>query len=159
MAAQLWLNIGSGNGLLPDGTKPLPEPMLSCHQRCSVAFTLEQFHKKCSWTQSTSYNFTRNAEDLTHIMAWCERDVTPLLMHLGHISFALTLNVRGPSYLGLTRSISWLMMPWFVTSPGHQQPWYWLCRLGRSWSYLRKDFKYLCHVNVLNHVLDLTWPK
>ena len=24
----------------------------------------------------------------------------------------LTLNVRGPSYLGLTRSISWLLMPW-----------------------------------------------
>ena len=24
--------IGSGNGLLPDGTKPLPEPMLTDHQ-------------------------------------------------------------------------------------------------------------------------------
>ena len=24
----------------------------------------------------------------------------------------LTLNVRGPSYLGLTRSISWLLMAW-----------------------------------------------
>ena len=25
-----WLvNIGSGNGLVPDGTKPLPEPMLT----------------------------------------------------------------------------------------------------------------------------------
>ena len=23
------LNIGSGNGLLPDGTKPLPEPVLT----------------------------------------------------------------------------------------------------------------------------------
>ena len=36
-------------------------------------------------------------------------------------SEALTLNVRGPSYLGLTRSISWLLMPWLITSPGHQQ--------------------------------------
>ena len=60
----------------------------------------------------------------------------------------LTLNVRGPSYLGLTRSVSWLLMPWFLTSPGHQQPWYWLCRICRSRSYLRKDFKYLCHINV-----------
>ena len=60
----------------------------------------------------------------------------------------LTLNVRGPSYLGLTRSISWLLMPWLLTSPGHQQPWYWLCRICRSWSYLRKDFKYMCHINV-----------
>ena len=60
----------------------------------------------------------------------------------------LTLNVREPSYLGLTRSISWLLMPWLLTSPGHQQPWYWLCRICRSWSYLRKGFKYLCHINV-----------
>ena len=28
MVAEIWVNIGSGNGLLPDGTKPLPEPML-----------------------------------------------------------------------------------------------------------------------------------
>ena len=49
----------------------------------------------------------------------------------------LTLNVQGPSYLGLTRSISWLMIPWLLTSPGHQQPWYWLCRICRSWSCLR----------------------
>ena len=27
-----WVNIGSGNGLMPDGTKPLPEPMLTYHQ-------------------------------------------------------------------------------------------------------------------------------
>ena len=26
------VNTGSGNGLLPDGTKPLPEPMLTYHQ-------------------------------------------------------------------------------------------------------------------------------
>ena len=28
----LGQHIGSGNGLLPDGTKPLPEPMLTYHQ-------------------------------------------------------------------------------------------------------------------------------
>ena len=61
---------------------------------------------------------------------------------------SLTLNVRGRSYLGLTRSISWLLMHWLLTSPGHQQPRYWLYRLCRSLSYLRKDFKYLCHINV-----------
>ena len=60
----------------------------------------------------------------------------------------LTLNVWGPSYLSLTRSISWLLMPWLHSSPWHQQPWYWLSRIGRSLSYLKKDFNYLCHVNV-----------
>ena len=29
----MWVNIGSGNGLLPNGTQPLPEPMLTYHQR------------------------------------------------------------------------------------------------------------------------------
>ena len=60
----------------------------------------------------------------------------------------LTLNVRGPSYLGLTRSISWLLIPWLLTSPGHQQPWYWLCRIGRFLSCVRKDFNYLCRIKV-----------
>ena len=66
------------------------------------------------------------------------RMITPLL----------TLNVQGPSYLGLTRSISWQLMPWLLTSPGHQQSWYWLYSICRSLSYLRKNFKYLCHINV-----------
>ena len=28
---RIWVNFGSGNGLLPHGTKPLPEPMLTCY--------------------------------------------------------------------------------------------------------------------------------
>ena len=28
----IWVNIGSGNGLLPDVTKPLSDPMLIYHQ-------------------------------------------------------------------------------------------------------------------------------
>ena len=38
MAREIWVDIGSGNGLLPDGTKPLPEPMLTSHQQGLVAF-------------------------------------------------------------------------------------------------------------------------
>ena len=29
MALEILVNTGSGNGLLPDGTNPLPEPMLT----------------------------------------------------------------------------------------------------------------------------------
>ena len=32
MVTYIWVNIGSSNSLLPDGTKPLPEPMLTKHQ-------------------------------------------------------------------------------------------------------------------------------
>ena len=31
-ATEILVNIGSGNGLLPDGIKPLPEPVLTYHQ-------------------------------------------------------------------------------------------------------------------------------
>ena len=44
--------------------------------------------------------------------------------------------MRGPSYFRLTRSVSWLLMPWLLMSPEHQQPWYWLCRIGRFFSCL-----------------------
>ena len=46
MATEIWVNIGSGNGLLPDGTKPLPEPMLTAHQWSPVTFILGQFYKR-----------------------------------------------------------------------------------------------------------------
>ena len=29
MAVKIWVSIGSGNGLLPVGSKPLPEPILT----------------------------------------------------------------------------------------------------------------------------------
>ena len=29
---EIWVNIGSGNGMLPDSTKLLPEPTLTYHQ-------------------------------------------------------------------------------------------------------------------------------
>ena len=38
MATENWVNIGSGNGLLSDGTKPLPEPMLTYHQYDLVTY-------------------------------------------------------------------------------------------------------------------------
>ena len=40
MATEIWPNIGSRNGLLPDGTKPLHEPMLTDHQWSPVTFIL-----------------------------------------------------------------------------------------------------------------------
>ena len=41
-------NIASGNALLPEATKPLPEPMLAKHQWGLVASTQGQFNWKCS---------------------------------------------------------------------------------------------------------------
>ena len=32
----------------------------------------------------------------------------------------------------MTRSITWLLMPWLLSSPGHQQPWYWMFWMNRT---------------------------
>ena len=47
MVSDILVSIGSGNGLLPNGTKALPEPMLTYHWWASVAFYREQFHWYC----------------------------------------------------------------------------------------------------------------
>ena len=39
MALDILVNTGSSNGFVPDGTKPLPEPMLTYHSGGLVAFT------------------------------------------------------------------------------------------------------------------------
>ena len=38
MATQILVNIGLGNGLLPDGTKPLPELMLTYRKYGPMTF-------------------------------------------------------------------------------------------------------------------------
>ena len=48
------VNTGSDNGLLPDGTNPLPEPMLTRRQWGFVAFTCRQFHRDCLRLQSVN---------------------------------------------------------------------------------------------------------
>ena len=45
--SEILVNTGSGNGLLPDSTKPSPEPILT-NQWGLVAFTWRQFYRKCS---------------------------------------------------------------------------------------------------------------
>ena len=90
----------------------------------------------------------KNKNASTFISLLEKKQHVKLFSHMISMRSMLILNVRGPSYLGLTRSVSWLLMPWLLTSPGHQQPWYWLYKMCRSFSYLRKDFKYLCHINV-----------
>ena len=71
-----------------------------------------------------------------HHKYFFKKTCTILTTYTIYITKWLTLNVWGPSYLDLTRSISWLLKPWLLTSPGHQQPWYWLYRICRPCSFL-----------------------
>ena len=74
MVAEIWVNIGSGNGLLPDGTKPLPEPMLTDHQWSPVTFILGKFHKRCLNHQSLKCVRKLHAQNFIQIyqgpMSW-----------------------------------------------------------------------------------------
>ena len=58
MATKVLVNIGSGNGLLPDGTKPFHKSMLFCHQWSFVVLTWEQFHCNCSWWRHQMETFS-----------------------------------------------------------------------------------------------------
>ena len=101
--------------LCPNRAKPLTATMLTSK--------LDIFNSKFLWSSKIwSFLWTK----WTKIASEISRNLVTRRV--------LTLNMRGPSYLGLTRSISWLLMPWLLTSPGHQQPWYWLYRICRSWS-------------------------
>ena len=54
MASGILDKIGSDKGLLPDGTKLLPEPLLTHHQWCCVVFTRKQFDSEC-WNQYCAF--------------------------------------------------------------------------------------------------------
>ena len=45
-ATYIWVNIGSGNGLLLDGIKPIPEPIFTPHVWGPVSFIWGQFRNK-----------------------------------------------------------------------------------------------------------------
>ena len=64
MATENWVNIGSGNDLLPDGTKSLPEPMLlfiskDLWHSCEDNFTRQPSITKIS-LKITSLTFLSN---------------------------------------------------------------------------------------------------
>ena len=61
-----------------------------------------------------------------------------------HIYFEIVLKLHtwAVEYFIQIKSISCLLMPWLLASPGHQQPWYWWCGHDGSVSSLRTNFSY-----------------
>ena len=56
---EIWDIFGSGNGLLPDGTKPLTEPILTYHVRsCGIhlrAILQEMFKEIYPWYEFENF--------------------------------------------------------------------------------------------------------
>ena len=57
MATWNYVNIGSGNGLLPDGTKPLPEPMLTYNRWGPMPFILRRCEDTNQENKIENYGF------------------------------------------------------------------------------------------------------
>ena len=60
----------------------------------------------------------------------------------------ITRLVLKPEYFRTIRSMPWLLMAWQYKEPGHQQPWYLLCRVNESLSSQRKGFNNMYLVNL-----------
>ena len=78
-------------------------------------------------------------------------------MHLNVISAKFQPFCSGPNVLRflvpeylMKLAQPWLLMPWPLASPGHQQPWYWPCSITRSLSIMRTDYNKL-------HPLSIVW--
>ena len=90
---------------MPDGTKPLPEPMLTYHQWSFVAFTWRWFHKKCSWMNLICNMCLKITLDKFDLSVWIWRSIINDKSHCGY---------WGPGAL----------------APGHEWLQCWLCTRG-----------------------------
>ena len=68
--------------------------------------------------------------------------------HIYSVLSGLALLVLKLKQSNIHWSIPWLLMPWLLVAPGHQQQWYWLWRITRSLSFMRKYSNYPCHPSV-----------
>ena len=101
---------------------------------------------------------------LVQVMAWCHQAPSHYLDQCWPISMSsygfprpqwvdqkpivslLVLRMRYSR--NSTRSIPWMLIPWFLLSPGHQQPWYWLHWINTALSSIREDINYIHHLLV-----------
>ena len=123
MATKIWINIGLGNDLFPDCTKPLPEPMLTGHQWSPVTSILGKFHERClnhqslnlawNYMSKISFKFARGqwVNQLTHfglLTSLWQRD-------LGQHCFWLWLEAR------LYQAITWANVDPYICAICRQQ--------------------------------------
>ena len=63
----IWINIGSSKGLLPDSNTSLPGPILTNHQWRLIALSKVQFHGKCSINSSLIWGWKLHIQDFSCI--------------------------------------------------------------------------------------------
>ena len=68
-----------------------------------------------------------------HRNAWCWETFSSAEILRVTWAKCVICDMAYPTYLVLIKSISWLLMPWLLASPGQQQQRYWLCEIGKFW--------------------------
>ena len=123
MASWTLVNIGSGKGLMPGGTKPSPEPMM-IHSlsvaACAIhlkAIALEMLIEVVINPLHAKF-FRGNKNIYLHFMSLLHIDMTQVVEILPKVRQDLTYP---------TQSISWVLMSWRHKELGHQQPWWLQC--------------------------------
>ena len=85
--------------------------------------------KTTKWYHLEAFSIQDMTTSLKHpgILKWCYK----MKWQAENFKIYLALLITKPKYSRLTASRPWLLLPWLLVSPGHQQPWYWLCRINR----------------------------
>ena len=98
---------------------------------CTKLFTISQKYPLSTEAKSVNFStqdihdhFTNDLKPLNHIHI----SQVPLKLLWQH--FYLTLPMLKTKYSKKTRSIPWQLMPWLLSWPGHQPPWYGQCRIN-----------------------------
>ena len=126
-------NPGSGHGLLPDGTRPQSQPMLT--QLLSVpcsAILMDMYKimlmKNCSIRFSyLTLNMLNCFLNIIKTLITCHIISWDLFNRKIQIHHEATLYVNHPIL-----SISCLLLSWWLCEPGHQQAWYWQKKKKKS---------------------------
>ena len=85
MATYIWINIGSNIDLLPDVTKPLPEPMLTNDQGVPLAVSWGQFHSLQSVWKLHIWKYCYISEGPVSVMPMNYAAVESVLAWLGFV--------------------------------------------------------------------------
>ena len=85
------------------------------------------------------YNSLENSIDISMMSEFgAESQMSQRWAHFDYVK--LSHNAFGRRIFRQAGWVPWLLMSWLYELPGHQQPWYWLCEVGRFSSLLRVDF-------------------
>ena len=120
------------------GAKPLYGPMLTKKQLTinyifeiliEIRFIQENTFQNVVCKMSTILS---RPQCVNSLIDWCYR-VTSISRHTWHLHLAnddSSACRAGPGFVWLNKSMSYLLMPWLLVSPGRQWPW-WLYKICR----------------------------